>query len=131
LQPHRKNNNINQPDIAKLPGTKPPTNSTHGMTHGFCHVCGRGWPCHVSVERKTLGPVKTGCPSVGECQRGEVGRSGWVGGGAPSWRQRGDGLGGFQTGNQEGGQHLKCRERKYPIKKEIKEKNLLLICRHT
>jgi hypothetical protein len=25
LQPHRKNNNINQPDTPELPGTKPPT----------------------------------------------------------------------------------------------------------
>jgi hypothetical protein len=25
LQPHRKNNNVNQPDPPKLPGTKPPT----------------------------------------------------------------------------------------------------------
>jgi hypothetical protein len=25
LQPHRKNNNINQPDPPELPGTKPPT----------------------------------------------------------------------------------------------------------
>jgi len=25
-QPHRKNNNIDQPDISELSGTKPPTN---------------------------------------------------------------------------------------------------------
>ena len=25
MQPHRKNNNINQPDPPELPGTKPPT----------------------------------------------------------------------------------------------------------
>ena len=31
-------------------------------------------------------------------------------------RVRGDGIGGLQRGNQERGQHLKCKQIKYPIK---------------
>jgi hypothetical protein len=52
-----------------------------------------------SMEGEALGPGKSGCPSVGECQ----GR-GW----RESWRleehlyrsrERGEGIGGFQRGN--------------------------------
>jgi len=32
------------------------------------------------VRGEALGPVKAGCPSVGECHDREAGGSGWVGG---------------------------------------------------
>lgn len=38
-------------------------------------------------------------PNVGECQGREEGGSGWVSGGAPSWKQgEGDGIGGLLEG---------------------------------
>jgi hypothetical protein len=46
--------------------------STHGGTHGSSHICSKGWPCGASMGGQTLGPVKTECPSVGECQDGEA-----------------------------------------------------------
>jgi hypothetical protein len=49
------------------------------------------------MGREALGPVKAQCPSVGECQYSEVGMGGLVS------RRRGDGIGGFQRGNQERG----------------------------
>jgi hypothetical protein len=39
------------------------------------------------MRGEALGPVKTRCPSVGECQGGEAGVGGW-----------GDEIGGFQGG---------------------------------
>jgi hypothetical protein len=53
---------------------------------------------------EALGPEKAQCPSVGECQGGETGVGGLVSKG------RGDGIGGFQRGNQERGQHLKVNK---------------------
>ena len=50
-----------------------------------------------------LGPVKARCPSVGECQRQEAGVGGLVS------RGREEGIGGPRRGNQERGQHLKCK----------------------
>jgi hypothetical protein len=46
------------------------------------------------------GSVKAGCPTVGECQGGEVRVGGW---GKYPHRIRGkrDGIGGFWRGNQE------------------------------
>ena len=46
-------------------------------------------------ERRILGPEKA--PSIGECQDREVGVGGLVS------RERGDGIGYFQRGNQERG----------------------------
>ena len=47
---------------------------------------------------EALGPVKTLCPSVGECQGQEAGVGGLVS------RGRGEeSIGGFQRGNQERG----------------------------
>jgi hypothetical protein len=46
------------------------------------------------MKGEALGPVKTQCHSVGECQGGEVGVSGWE-------RGREDGIGGFWRGNWE------------------------------
>jgi hypothetical protein len=41
------------------------------------HICGRGWPCWISVGGDALGPVGVGCPSVGECQGKRTGVGGW------------------------------------------------------
>jgi hypothetical protein len=46
---------------------------------------------------EALGPEKARCPSVGECQDREAGVDGLVS------RRRGDGIGGFQRGDQERG----------------------------
>ena len=54
-------------------------------------------------EEKALGPVKALCPSVGECQGQEAGVGELVSSGI------GEGLRGFQSRNQERGQHLKCK----------------------
>jgi hypothetical protein len=53
------------------------------------------------VGGEALGPVKARCHSVGECQGGEAGVGGGVG--EHPHRRRGDGIGGFQKGNQERG----------------------------
>jgi hypothetical protein len=52
---------------------------------------------------ETLGPGKASCPSVGECQGGEVGVGGRVGEYPHRSREREDGIGDFQRGNQERG----------------------------
>jgi hypothetical protein len=49
------------------------------------------------MEREALGLVKAQCPSVGECQDREAGVGGLVS------RGRGNGIGGFQRGNEERG----------------------------
>jgi hypothetical protein len=51
------------------------------------------------VGGEALGPVKAGCPSVGECQGGELGVGGWVEEHTHKSREREDGIGGFQRGN--------------------------------
>jgi hypothetical protein len=51
------------------------------------------------VGGEALNPVKAQCPSVGECQGGEVGVGGWVR--EHPHRSRGDGIENFQRGNQE------------------------------
>jgi len=61
----------------ELPGTKPPTMSTHGGTHGSSCIHSRGWPCPASIGGEALGPVKARLLSVGECQSIEVGMGGW------------------------------------------------------
>jgi hypothetical protein len=56
---------------------------------------------------EALDPVKTSCPSVGECQGGEAGVGEWVGGRLAGWveehpprsRRRGYGIGAFRAGN--------------------------------
>jgi hypothetical protein len=97
LQPHRRNNNISQPDSTDLLGNKPPTNkytwrdpwlqlhmwqkialsSTNGR---------RGpWPCEGSM------------PQCRGMQR-QGGRSGWIGESPYRSRGSGDRIGGFQGG---------------------------------
>ena len=51
--------------------------NTHGETHGAGRICGRGWPCWTSVGEEALGSEGVRCPSVGECQGGKTGVSGW------------------------------------------------------
>jgi hypothetical protein len=52
---------------------------------------------------EALGPVKTQCPSVGECQGGEAGVGGWVGVHLHKSSGMGDDIGGFQGVSQERG----------------------------
>jgi hypothetical protein len=76
LQPHRKNNNINQPDRppkASSQGINHQPKSTHEGTHGSSHICSRGWPKCTSMGGEALGPVKAQCSSIRECQGSEVG----------------------------------------------------------
>ena len=51
------------------------------------------------MRGEALGPLKDGCPSVGECQDREVG----VGGLVSRGKGNGNGIGGFQRGNKERG----------------------------
>jgi len=64
--PHRKNNNINQPDPQSSQGLNHQPKSTHGQTHGSSCICSRGWPCWAPMGREALGLVKAPCPSVME-----------------------------------------------------------------
>jgi hypothetical protein len=50
--------------------------NTHGGTHGSGLICGRGWPCWISVGEAALGPEGVRCPSVGEYQGEKMGRWG-------------------------------------------------------
>jgi hypothetical protein len=65
--------------------------STRGGTHDSSCICSQGWPHLASMGGEALGLVKTWCPSVRECQGGEVGVDGWVG--EYTHRNRGCGMG--------------------------------------
>jgi hypothetical protein len=71
---------------------------------------------------EALGPVKAPCPSVVECQSGEMRVGGWEGQYPHRSRRREYGKRGFQRGNGERVSHLKCfmylKYTKYPIKKK-------------
>lgn len=54
-----------------------------------------------SMERKSLGPRKIQCPSVGECQSGEVKVGGWVKEHPQRSRERGNLIEGLQKVNQK------------------------------
>jgi hypothetical protein len=76
LQTHRKNNINIQPDPSELPGTKPSTRLHMERPMALAtHVAEDGLVGHQWGE-ESLGPVKTGCPSVWECEGGETG-VGW------------------------------------------------------
>jgi hypothetical protein len=77
LDPHRKNNIINQPEPPEFPRINQPK-SVRGYTHGSSHICSRGWLSLASMGGEALGPVAALCPSVGKCQGGEAGMCGWV-----------------------------------------------------
>ena len=59
-----------------------------------------GWPSWSSIGGKAIGPVKALCPRVWEGQGQEEGGVGWWAGGMGN---------GFWRGNQERGQHSKCK----------------------
>jgi hypothetical protein len=82
---HRKNNNINQPDLQSSQGLNHQPKTTHGGTHDSSRICSRGWPSQSSMGGEALGAVKAQCPSVGECQGREAGMGGLV----PSQKQGG------------------------------------------
>ena len=52
---------------------------------------------------EALGPVKDGCPSVGEFQDRKAGIGGWKGEHPQRSRWKGDGMEGFWRENQERG----------------------------
>jgi hypothetical protein len=56
FEPHRKNNNINQPEPPKLLGTKPSTTEYTGVTHGC--ICSRGLPYVALMGGESLGPAE-------------------------------------------------------------------------
>jgi len=72
LQPHRKNNDINQPDFQSSWELNYEPKSTHGETHGSSHICSRAWHCLASIRREALGPLKAHFLSVGEYQGFEI-----------------------------------------------------------
>ena len=55
------------------------------------------------MRGEALGPVKVLWPRIGECQGQKAGVGGFVSSGKM------EGIGGFWRGNQESGQHLKCK----------------------
>ena len=67
MQPHRKNNNSNQPDPPVLPKAKP-SNKEYTWRNPLLQVHkSRGWPYLASVEGEALGLVRALCPSIGKC----------------------------------------------------------------
>ena len=97
MQPHRKNNNVNQSGLplSKLP-TKEYTWRNPWLQQHMQHRM-------ALMGEEALGPVKTQCPSVGEYEGGEVGLGGWVGTHPHRSRGRGDAIGGFWGRNQKRG----------------------------
>jgi hypothetical protein len=58
---------MNQPERQKPRVRNHQPKSTHGGTHGSSCICNRGWPSRSPMGGEALGPMKAGCPSVGEC----------------------------------------------------------------
>jgi len=76
LQLHRKNNNINQPDTAELPDTKPPTKKYTWRDPWLQpHMVAEAVSCWASLIGEAIGPGKARCSFVGECQGREAGGS--------------------------------------------------------
>jgi hypothetical protein len=82
--------------------------STHGGTHGSSHRCRTGLPYLASVRGEAFGPFEAPCLSI-EGWGGEAGVGWFVREHLDRDKGRGNGIGGLQRGNQEGGQHLKCK----------------------
>jgi hypothetical protein len=76
--------------------------STHEGIHGSSRIYSRGWPSQSSMGREAFG---LGEGSMPQCRgmSGPGSRSGWVGEQEMGEGGRGEGLGGFQRGNQERG----------------------------
>ena len=89
MQPHKKNNNINQPVPQELSGSRP---STKEYTWLQLHTL----PCQTSVGGEVLGPMKAQkMPQNSGLEGGKVGHP---------HRSRGkaDGIRGFQGGRDTG-----------------------------
>jgi len=106
---------INQPDSPDLPGTKPPTNMSHGRTHVSSFIYSKARHFLVSIEGKSLSAVLF--PSVCQCQNVERRMSGWEV--EPFLRSRGRGYGRGETGKVNNLWNVNTK--KYPIKK-VKKK---------
>jgi hypothetical protein len=94
LQPHRMNNNVNQPVPPELQGTKPPTKEyTRRDSRLQQHMQQRMALLEINERR---GPWSYG-GSMPQCRgmSGQGNRSGWV----TEQRTRGKEIGGFQRGN--------------------------------
>jgi hypothetical protein len=78
LQPHRKNNNIKQPDPPELPGTKPP-NRVHieGSMDPGTYVAENGLE-EYQWEERPLVLWRLDSPVYGEFQGREAEMDGWV-----------------------------------------------------
>ena len=100
LQPHRKHNNINQPE---LPESKPPTKEYTWRDHGSSLICIRGWLCRASMGEKALGLRKACCTSVGEWQDMDTEMGEWEGEHPNRIRRREDEIGYFGGWYQERG----------------------------
>jgi hypothetical protein len=61
----------------------------------------RGWNCLASIGGEAVGSVKAPCPSVLECQSGEMGVGGWEGQYPHRSRRRQYEKRRFQRGNGE------------------------------
>ena len=105
MQPHRKNNNINQPDPQNSQGLSHQQRSTHGSS---C-LCSRRWPCHASVGGEVLGPMGVG---------------GWVEEHLTEAGEKEDVMGCFwEGGKQETGITFEMKIKKISNKKKEKKRN--------
>jgi len=53
--------------------------SSHKRTHGYCHICSRGWLVSHPMRGETLGPVKVQCPVGNATAARQEGVGGLVG----------------------------------------------------
>jgi hypothetical protein len=97
-QPHRRNNNMNQPVPLEILGTKLPTKEYTWRTHGSSCICSS--PCWTSMGGKACGPEKAKCTSVGECRDREAGVGRLVSRGKRGW---------MKVSQEETRKHLKCK----------------------
>jgi len=84
LQPQKNNNNINQQGRQISQEVNYHSQSTQGWTYSSSSICNRGWLFQVSMGGEALGPMKARCHSVRECKCREVGKTVWIGEGAPT-----------------------------------------------
>jgi hypothetical protein len=75
LQPHGKNNNINQPDTPEIPGTNPPTKWKDPWLQLYME---QRMALLGIMGKEALGSMKARCPTEGECRGKEVGVDKWV-----------------------------------------------------
>ena len=99
FEPHKKNNNINQPEPLELPGTKPPTKEGN---HGSSSICSREWPYLALTGGEALDSVRAQCPRVWEGQGRVFGVCGRRRTLIEAWGRR-DGIQSLCRGNWEEG----------------------------